>query len=1309
MQDISVVKELRSPGAPLFLFECVLPSGVEFYWSTHAPVVEGRAYEPRVLSHSPIEFRCGGGDGSPYVPTVQISLANADDALSAITASQQWKGARLKIRFVVYDLAQDTQASNATEILVGVVSSADDSDHKTIRLSVANRVGTVRAQIPSRRIQRRCCWLFPRTLEERQQALEGAGSGRYSPFHGCGYSADVVGGVGNLNNGQPFVDCQYTKDSCAERGMFAVDELGRETRRFSGFEFVPLSRIVRGYGEQRRESIPIASPEDSSGTTVPIIYGKAWTEGIIVLAQSDGNMLRAEAVLCEGPIAGVIKVVANGVELPAGRAGADLTGTGWYNVISLGARNGAFNEEFFGSEPTGAGDPIAGLARISLALPEADGGGTRIHKVQILVEGTVLPIYHPNGEFAGDSFTSNPAWVLLDLLRRSGYGTAVLNIASFAASAANCSATMTSVDRMGRVYDELLADCNLLLRSSAPVGEILSAVQNGSGLLLRTGRDGRVECICESPIAIQQPEKPSGSNSPEPINGGWPAYEFCNGAAGFGGIALLANREPSLRMYSKPHNEATNRISVDFVDPHNDYVSDTFTLTDIDDVIQVGQEVRSRLVTAGVTGEAQAHRLCRRILDRRLRGNLFAEFQSSIKAILLRPGDLITISLPAAGLERQLFRVLSVAPGLNGERVSIVAQLHDDSWYETAGMIMVNPLTAQNAMEDGEPRPLLGDEADGADGFRHSVGEEFVELADGTQVARMSIGFTEPKTDNVSLHSRPTLGRAAAVVSGAGNWTGPQTLYYAVSTVDGVGVESVVSSTSQAVIPLGVTGAAVLLTGIRAGSNAVSMNVYRGTDPWQLRQVALEAPLSDQFSDAGLPVSLVGPPDLNFYKAVAEWRAEYLPPMAVIAGEQSAISVAAGFLTAGALAGKLARLHTGKGAGQERLISDNTESTISLKGAWHVIPDDSSTVCVVESGWNAGGNSRTSPSSIIVPSHEGSAVHIRVYGVNGRGAQSRKDLAMVTRHVVGSGGGALLDTAVAPAPSFGLTAREGGYLVVGGIGFPTLENTNSISAGVLQIFYVNEISDGVMGELAAPIGSEDEVLTWTVPTSVAAGTAILVDGEIVRCIQSTVAQNTCQIERGILAGSGEAHAAGTAVIALDQLTHTFAIPRGFFGSVGSGDFEPAVPLSNSRVAAATLSFLNRKGLSEAGIVNMTQLSGHGLRVLQGGQIMLQVSGFLTIQTSAVPPVVVEQARGIREVFAVVDEAPAGVPLVVRVRRNSEALCQLTIAPQSNVSNIVEGLSLPPLSAMDRISLDIVSLGVGEGTFPGRNLTISVRL
>jgi len=1306
VQDISVVKELRSPGTPLFLFECVLPSGVEFYWSTHAPTVGGQVYEARVLSHSPIEYRCGGGEAAPFVPTVTLTLANADHALSTLMMSQQWKGSRIRIRFVVYDLDLAVQASNAIEILQGVVSAADDADHETIRLTIANRAGTSRAQLPARRIQRRCAWLFPRTVEERQAAAEG---GRYSPFHGCGYSPDVVGGVGNTSNGDVFVECSYTKDACAERGMFDLDSMGRPTKRFSGFEYVPLSKIVRGYGEQRREAQPVVSPEDASGAVIPIVYGTAWTEAILVLAQSDGNLLRGEAVLCEGPIAGVIKVVVNGVELASGVAGADMTGTGWYNVISLGGRTGAFNEEFFGGATVGGGDPNAGLARISIAIPEAEGSGSRIRKIQVLVQGAVLPIYQPTGAYAGESYTSNPAWVLLDLLRRSGYKETELDIASFAGSAAICGSTVSTVDRQGRTFLEPLADCNLLLRTPTPVGEVLSAVQAGAGLLLRVGRDGRIECIHESPISVQQPVAPPGSNAVEALQGGWPAYEFGDGTGGFGGIALSASREPSLRVYSRSHSDSSNQVTVDFLDPHNEYVSDTFTLTDVDDVIQVGQEVKSRLFAAGVTGEAQAHRLCRRFLDRKLRGNLYAEFQTSIKAALLRPGDLITLSIASAGLTRQLFRVLSVAPGFNGERVGIVAQWHEDSWYEVDGLMVVNPLSAQVEMESGEPRPLLGDEVEGASGFRHSVQEQAVDLSDGTQLVQLAIGFTEPKADGVTLHGRPSVARVASIVPGGGTWAGPKTLYYAISTEDGAGVETVISATAHAVIPMGVSGAGVRVSGIRAGGGAVSMNVYRGGDPWQLRRIATGVPVSGEFTDAGLTELLAGPPDVHYRKAVSEWRSEYLPPMPVSLGDATTVTVADAVLAPDALKGKTVRVQSGTGSGQERLISGNSAGVITLASSWHTIPDATSSVCIVESGWQVGGNSRTSPCALGVPAQEGAAVHLRVFGVNSRGGQSRKDLAKITRHVVGSGGSTGLDVAVPPAPTFGLTVRDGGYAVAGGIGFPTLENTSSISAGVLQLFYLDEVDGVTVGVLSAAIDSEDEALTFEGPVSVEVGQVLMVGGELVRCTQTTSAQTTVPVERGVLGGASVSHAVGIPVRRIEQVTQTFAVPRGFFGSVGSGDFEHAVAMSSSRVVAATLAFLNRKGFSEAGVVNLTSLAGQGLRVLQGGQIVLQVSGYLIIQTSATPPVVVEHARSIREVFAVVDEAPLGTPLVLRVRRNAETLCELTIAPEANVSNVVSGLVLPALAPMDRIALDVVSLGVGEGTFPGRNLTVSIRL
>jgi hypothetical protein len=47
-----------------------------------------------------------------------------------------------------------------------------------------------------------------------------------------------------------------------------------------------------------------------------------------------------------GEINNVIKVLVNGIEIPQGQAGANMTGTGWFNLFSTGSRTGGFNPDF---------------------------------------------------------------------------------------------------------------------------------------------------------------------------------------------------------------------------------------------------------------------------------------------------------------------------------------------------------------------------------------------------------------------------------------------------------------------------------------------------------------------------------------------------------------------------------------------------------------------------------------------------------------------------------------------------------------------------------------------------------------------------------------------------------------------------------------------------------------------------------------------------------------------------------------------------------------------------------------------------
>src|SRR4029453_5549071 len=82
-----------------------------------------------------------------------------------------------------------------------------------------------------------------------------------------------------------------------------------------------------------------------------------------------------------------LKVIANGVELPAGVAGKDMTSTGWYNVVSLGARNGGFNQDFLTPAGTPAGDPYGSMAILSVVIPNRISDGTPLPRIDVLAEG----------------------------------------------------------------------------------------------------------------------------------------------------------------------------------------------------------------------------------------------------------------------------------------------------------------------------------------------------------------------------------------------------------------------------------------------------------------------------------------------------------------------------------------------------------------------------------------------------------------------------------------------------------------------------------------------------------------------------------------------------------------------------------------------------------------------------------------------------------------------------------------------------------------------------------------------------------
>lgn len=602
MSTVAELKEQSVTETPLLLFDCELPTGVMERWSTHEVAFEGELYAARVLRHNLFEIRSATEDGIDAIAKISLSLANADSHFSQIERSTGWKGSRVTVRFVFFNVRSGTAASESVVVFQGIANPPDEITETVFRLTVTNSLNLQRVLLPEVRVQKRCPWKFPATAAQREEGVTGLDRAKYSPFFRCGYSPDVAGGVGNLNGSEPYTSCDYTRAQCEARGMFSQDAAANPTRRFGGIEFVPPTTLVRSHGEKGFHVSGAVENEARYNDFVPLVYGTAWYAPLIVFSKNDGNLTRMEVLPGMGEIQGVLKVLVNDIEIPAGQAGADMTATGWYNVVSYGNRTGAFNLDYVDGAGNPLGDCYGSMAVLSVVVPNRIHNGRSLPRIQALVEGLKLPRFAEDGSFLGESFTANPAWVLLDILRRCGWELGQIDLASFARAASYCDEMILAQDLYGNPIMIPRFQCNLVLRKRRSAAEVIRGIRNGSRLYLTYSPGGKLQLRCENTLALEQPVKAEGSNATETLNGGWPAYEFGDGSNGFSGILRKANGEPSIRLWSRSTAETPNRLAVEFQDAFNEYQHDSVSLVDVNDVLRTGQEVSATLPALAARG-----------------------------------------------------------------------------------------------------------------------------------------------------------------------------------------------------------------------------------------------------------------------------------------------------------------------------------------------------------------------------------------------------------------------------------------------------------------------------------------------------------------------------------------------------------------------------------------------------------------------------------------------------------------------------------------------------------------------------------
>jgi hypothetical protein len=1308
MATIDDLKEQSTPTTPLFLIDCVLSSGSTESWGTHAATFGGTSYAARLLKHTLFQLTASSSDGLDGATQIVLTLANADSHFSEIERETGFKGAQVTIRFLFYDFAANAAASEARVVFRGIANSPDEITESTFRITVMNRLNLQRIVLPDVRIERSCPWSFPSTPAQRLVALTGGAKGSHSPLYKCGYSPDQTGGVGNLNSGAPFTSCDFTRISCVQRGMFSADSSSNVTARFGGIEFVPAQIQVRGYGQSATQLSAVFDNLALYNDFVPLVYGTAWYMPPIVFSRNDGNLTRMEVLLGMGEVSGILQVLVNDIAIPVAQNGTNMTATGWYALEGAGGRNGTFDSNFTDSTGNPLGDPYGSMAYLSVVVPNAISSGQSTPTIQILLNGLLLEQFDSSGASLGTSFTNNPAWVLLDVLRRSGWLTTDVNLPSFAAAAAYCEEPIATTDLYGNPTSTSRFKCNLVIQNRQSAAEFAKSIRNASSLMLSYDTSGLLNLRVENTLALQQPSAPDGTNSTTTLNGGWPAYEFSDGSATFSGILRDSNGNPAIRLYSQNGTSTTNQLTVEFQDEFNQYQQDSLTLVDIDDSLLTDRIVTAPFPGVGLPNFDQATRMLQLQLNKSIAGYTLVEFSTSVKGIGIAPGDLITVTYLKEGLERQPFRVVKIAPGQDYQTVQITAQWHEDDWYTTGGAnASGGGIYATN--QGGMPRPLVGSVVDANGIEQFGITETPIQSADGSFTIQLSVAFTAPSLPAASRAAIPLLSLTPTIATTGGTLTGGLSLYYAISAVDLMGAEGGLSFLVQATIPTTTNTNQVTLTGFSFSPGTAGFHVYRGLNPSQLLLIDSSSSVAGSYADSGATTSLQGPPDPNYNHANFYWRLELQPEEVVTAASATTVGNSTLGMLTNEFAGSLIRITRGRGATQERAVVSNTATTLTVTPAWTVIPDTTSYFTVADSTWNFGGLGSTSPVNIDVPNRPGASVEISGRSANAQDNESSEALNPLTSWQIAGDAGGGVDSGLPPVPTFGLDLVGQGTVNLVGIGFSSFVNTHTISAGTLVLNYWNELNSPSTITMATAIASTDTTVTLSAASSMSAGDRLQVEMEIMQVVSVVTTGLVFQVTRGMDGTTAAAHSTTVPVYALDANISIMPFVSGFFGSPASGDYSYPVFLPDVRIASAGLYMTNVYGTGLATVAPFLATVDQGLRTLSGGQLSLQVEGYLATQTSAAPPLVIETTEAARDIFAVVGEAPSGGPIQLQVRQGSTVYCTLTIADGTTISDSVNGFGLPPLVASSLVSLDILAVPGAADTLPGRDLTVIIRL
>lgn len=620
---IDTLKELAASYQAIVLATVTASDGAVFrLCSSDLSSYGGNAYSGRVMRYDLQALQAISDQGLDIMPAVSLTVADADKTLYSWDRTHGIAGARLSLVFAYHDQGGQ-YSSDSYKVFIGRCKPAG-ADLETFTITATSLLNLNEKRLPVTPIQRTCPNIHPDTADEK--ALADAPG---SLFYRCGDTT-----LGNTS-------CDRSPANCKTNGMW---DLGR----FSGIQWTPPlgTRVEREYISGNRVQVRSAVNSARYGEYIPLVWGTAWVDAVLLSVIPDGNSTRGEAIICDGEISGLLKVICDDEILPPASSFPARDPLNVYdalfryNVWGNGTRNGTVNTDAgFNSQ----GDPFGSMVAIEYCIPRKSDNPA----VRALVQGRKIRVY-TNPSTYTTIYSTNPIWIIADILNLAGLDYADMDLASFISASAYCDATVTYTDQYGDSSTRKRFETSLVVRQRRTATEVVNGIRRSCNAILNwSGSSGKVEIYIKKTLADQQPAGVSGSNDGNAV-----VSKTAAGGVANGYLAYHFHDYDTTEIIRKAMPDAPNVAVIGFSNAEREYVADSLRIADINAINYDGQERESNVAAEGITTLQQARNIGGTYLAEMRRGNARDdskgsepwELQTTSKGIKLRIGQIVGVT-----------------------------------------------------------------------------------------------------------------------------------------------------------------------------------------------------------------------------------------------------------------------------------------------------------------------------------------------------------------------------------------------------------------------------------------------------------------------------------------------------------------------------------------------------------------------------------------------------------------------------------------------------------------------------------------